>query len=187
MVRERRVFTTGEIAKICKVAPRTVSKWFDSGRLQGYRIPGSQDRRIPHRHLIQFLKENGMPLDGLEEDRLRMLVVGNGHMTNLAKRLADCVGEEMSIERCETLFQAGLRLANEQIQVVLVEVAAHGVQETVQAMRDQDDLMVIFGVREAGATSMVEGIAEYFTPDETPELVVTRANCLLKRKGKANC
>ncbi len=25
-----KVFTTGQVAKICKVAPRTVSKWFDS-------------------------------------------------------------------------------------------------------------------------------------------------------------
>ena len=40
----KKVFTTGQVAKICKVAPRTVSKWFDSGRLKGYRIPGSQDR-----------------------------------------------------------------------------------------------------------------------------------------------
>ena len=38
----KKVFTTGQVAKICKVAPRTVSKWFDSGRLKGYRIPGSR-------------------------------------------------------------------------------------------------------------------------------------------------
>ena len=55
-----KVFTTGQVAKICKVAPRTVSKWFDSGRLKGYRIPGSQDRRIPREYLIRFLKEHGM-------------------------------------------------------------------------------------------------------------------------------
>ena len=54
------VYTTGQVAKICKVAPRTVSKWFDSGRLKGYRIPGSQDRRIPREYLIKFLKEHGM-------------------------------------------------------------------------------------------------------------------------------
>lgn len=52
-----KVFTTGQIAKICKVAPRTVSKWFDSGRLNGYRIPGSQDRRIPREYLIKFIRE----------------------------------------------------------------------------------------------------------------------------------
>jgi len=53
-------FTTGEIAKICKVAPRQVSKWFDSGKLKGFRIPGSQDRRIPYDYLLRFLNENGM-------------------------------------------------------------------------------------------------------------------------------
>ena len=62
------IFTTGQVAKICKVAPRTVSKWFDSGRLRGYRIPGSQDRRIPREHLIRFLKEHGMPLGELDQE-----------------------------------------------------------------------------------------------------------------------
>ena len=54
----KKVFTTGQVAKICKVAPRTVSKWFDSGRLRGYRIPGSLDRRIPREQLVRFLKAN---------------------------------------------------------------------------------------------------------------------------------
>ena len=47
------VLTTGEVAKICNVAPRTVSKWFDTGALTGYRIPGSKDRRIPLTQLIR--------------------------------------------------------------------------------------------------------------------------------------
>ena len=64
----KKVFTTGQVAKICKVAPRTVSKWFDSGRLRGYRIPGSQDRRIPREHLLRFLKEHDMPLGDLEAE-----------------------------------------------------------------------------------------------------------------------
>ena len=54
------IFTTGYIAKMIGVAPRTVSKWFDSGRLKGYRIPGSNDRRIPRAHLAEFLAANDM-------------------------------------------------------------------------------------------------------------------------------
>lgn len=53
------IYTTVQVAKICKVKPRTVSKWFDSGDLRGYRIPGSQDRRIPRECLTRFLKEHG--------------------------------------------------------------------------------------------------------------------------------
>ena len=59
------VFTTGQVAKVCHVAPRTVSKWFDSGCLQGYRIPGSRDRRIPRASLLMFLRQHSMPTDGL--------------------------------------------------------------------------------------------------------------------------
>ena len=39
MARQKDILTTGEVAAICNVAPRTVSKWFDSGQLKGYRIP----------------------------------------------------------------------------------------------------------------------------------------------------
>ena len=59
---EKDVLTTGEVAKICNVASRTVSKWFDSGQLRGYRIPGSKDRRIPVSNLIKFMKSHGIPM-----------------------------------------------------------------------------------------------------------------------------
>ena len=79
-----KVFTTGQVAKICKVAPRTVSKWFDSGRLKGYRIPGSQDRRIPREYLIKFLKEHGMPLGDLEDEAMaKVLIVAQDQVLGL--------------------------------------------------------------------------------------------------------
>ena len=56
------VYTTKQVAELCNANQRTVSTWFDSGRLKGYRIPGSQDRRIPRDYLIKFLKEHGMPI-----------------------------------------------------------------------------------------------------------------------------
>jgi excisionase family DNA binding protein len=58
----KQIFTTGDAAKILRVAPRTVSKWFDSGKLRGYRVPGSQDRRIPRDQLVRFMKDHGIPV-----------------------------------------------------------------------------------------------------------------------------
>ena len=75
MPREKDILTTGEVAKICNVAPRTVSKWFDSGQLRGYRIPGSKDRRIPLNSLIRFMKAHNIPLEGLQSGRTRILLV----------------------------------------------------------------------------------------------------------------
>lgn len=57
-----KVFTTGNIATMLHVAPRTVSKWIDSGLLQGYRLPGSQDRRVTDEKLKEFLMAHGMPM-----------------------------------------------------------------------------------------------------------------------------
>ena len=88
------IFTTGQVAKICKVAPRTVSKWFDSGRLRGYRIPGSQDRRIPREHLIRFLKEHGMPLGDLEDQAMaKVLIVAQDQV------LIENLKRELPLER----------------------------------------------------------------------------------------
>lgn len=67
------VLTTGEVAKICNVAPRTVSKWFDTGHLRGYRIPGSKDRRIPVDQLVRFMRAHGIPSNGLETGVTRVL------------------------------------------------------------------------------------------------------------------
>ena len=57
---EKDIFTSSEVAKICGVAVRTVVKWLDSGQLQGYRIPGSKDRRIPIDCLKKFLVDHDM-------------------------------------------------------------------------------------------------------------------------------
>ncbi len=103
------IFTTGQVAKICKVAPRTVSKWFDSGRLRGYRIPGSQDRRIPREHLIRFLKEHGMPLGELEDEALgKILLVGSDVSTrlNLNEMISN---DDFKIEIAASGFEAGIQ------------------------------------------------------------------------------
>ncbi len=75
MRKQKDVLTTGEVARICNVAPRTVSKWFDSGQLRGYRIPGSKDRRIPLSQLMRFMRAHGMPLNGLDGGTTRVLIV----------------------------------------------------------------------------------------------------------------
>jgi excisionase family DNA binding protein len=60
-----RIFTTGQAAKALHVAARTVSKWFDEGRIKGYRLPGSQDRRIKLHSLLDFMQVNGLPQNEL--------------------------------------------------------------------------------------------------------------------------
>lgn len=61
------VFTTGEAAQICNVSQQTIIRCFDSGRLNGFRVPGSRFRRIPRADLLRFMDENDIPKAALEE------------------------------------------------------------------------------------------------------------------------
>lgn len=121
--RDKKVFTTGQVAKFCRVAPRTVSKWFDSGRLRGYRIPGSQDRRVPRENLIDFLKKYHMPLGELEtEHQCRVLLV------NLDGLLADKIemqlpASDYQITRAANGFEVGYTLRETQPDIVVVDFA----------------------------------------------------------------
>lgn len=54
-----RWLTTGQVAKRLGVAMQTVSKWIDSGRLLGIRLPGSKDRRVHPSALEAFEREWG--------------------------------------------------------------------------------------------------------------------------------
>ena len=71
----KELFTTGEAAEICRVSQQTIIRCFASGRLEGFRVPGSRFRRIPRESLMKFMKGNSIPLDGLETGKKKILVV----------------------------------------------------------------------------------------------------------------
>lgn len=71
----KNLFTTGEAAEICSLSQQTIIRCFDSGRLDGFRIPGSKFRRIPRENLIKFMKDNGIPLEVFETGKKRVLIV----------------------------------------------------------------------------------------------------------------
>ncbi len=117
------VLTTGQVARICNVAPRTVSKWFDSGQLRGYRIPGSKDRRIPVQALIRFMKAHGMPLSGLDAGQTRVLLVDSD--AEILDLLSRALSEEgrYEVRTSRSAFEAGMALESFRPHVVLMDVS----------------------------------------------------------------
>ncbi len=118
------IFTTGQVAQICKVAPRTVTKWFDTGQLKGYRIPGGRDRRIPAAELIRFMKTHNMPIDQLEHDKIRVLIIDSDWQ--LANSLADTLRKNPSfaVETANSGFDAGLIAQKFEPHVILINLMA---------------------------------------------------------------
>jgi len=140
----KEVLTTGEVAKICHVAPRTVSKWFDTGKLRGYRIPGSRDRRIPVDQLIAFMRAHSIPLEGLDRGICRVLFVDR----QAPPELIEALGQ---IDRYE------------------VTTAANGFDAGVIAQRFRPHVIVLDAVgREREAVTVARNVREH------PELATTK-------------
>ena len=144
MPKQKDILTTGEVAKICNVAPRTVSKWFDSGQLRGYRIPGSKDRRIPMASLIRFMKQHSIPLDGLQSGATRVLVVDetSDTLNVLVKVLTEQAGYE--VEVANGGFAAGVACEKFRPHVLLCDMHLDDVrgEDIKDLVRGSDDLQM---------------------------------------------
>lgn len=135
MPKRKDVLTTGQVAKLCNVAPRTVSKWFDSGQLRGYRIPGSKDRRIPVAQLIGFMKAHGMPLNGLETGKVRVLMLDKDQ--DICRLIKDTIAEQgpFDVAYANSAFEAGAAVEGFKPDVMIVDVSMPDVQ-SAQLCRD---------------------------------------------------
>jgi len=145
MAKGKNVLTTGDVAKICNVAPRTVSKWFDSGQLKGYRIPGSKDRRIPVSELIRFMKMHNMPTTALSAGKLRVLVVDSNAdaAAALANTLQTRGGYE--VKTVGSNFETGVVAQKFAPHVLLINLLAEGIAATeiCKNVRTDKDLQTI--------------------------------------------
>jgi excisionase family DNA binding protein len=62
-----RVLTTGQVARVFSVNINTVIKWFDEGKLEGFRLPRSNERRIYRESVQAFMREHGIRNELLQE------------------------------------------------------------------------------------------------------------------------
>lgn len=63
------VFTIGQVAAVCRVAPTTARRWVESGTLCGYIVPSTANNphhRVTRKALVKFLAEYGMPQEWIK-------------------------------------------------------------------------------------------------------------------------
>lgn len=181
MAKGKNVLTTGDVAKICNVAPRTVSKWFDTGQLKGYRIPGSKDRRIPVSELLRFMKTHNMPPPTLPAGKIRVLIVHSDDQT--ASALADTLQTkaDYEVQTANSNFETGVIAQKFAPHVLLVNLLAEGIDATglCKSIRSNEDLQTIKIVALANRLSSSEsaallqkGFDGYITnSDDTSEII----------------
>jgi excisionase family DNA binding protein len=139
----KEVLTTGEVARICGVAPRNVSKWFDTGKLGGFKIPGSRDRRIPRESLVRFMRVHGIPLRGLDGAVTRVLIVDRDYDLADALRVALEASFDYKVQVSTGVFEAGLLARQTRPHVILLDTNLPGLKakEMRTALRSDPELV----------------------------------------------
>lgn len=156
------ILTTGEVAKICKVAPRTVSKWIDTGILSGYRLPGSKDRRVESKNLLDFMKRNKMPTDLLEKPHT-LVIVDTTDATMVVKNMIDAETDYKAIV-VGNVFEAGMAIKEYNPRVILYNIVGFGAEF----------LKMIPGKE----TTKILAIGRQFTPAEQAEYQAIGVQCM---------
>jgi excisionase family DNA binding protein len=171
--RTKQIFTTGEVAHICKVSQQTVIRCFDSGRLKGFRVPGSRFRRIPRESLVSFMKENQIPLDQLESGRRRVLVVDDDEaIIEMLTELLDRDGR-FEVRTAATGYEAGMVTEQFRPDILLLDfklpdINGTAVCRTIRANPNYEHIKII----------AMSGVAD---PDEVEELRAAGADDFVRK------
>ena len=132
---DKQVFTTGEAAEICTVSQQTIIRCFDSGRLHGFRVPGSRFRRIPRAELLRFMKTNEIPFDALESGTKRILVVDDDEQ--IVELLQDVFSRDdrFDVKTAGTGYDAGMLTEQFRPHLILLDFMLPDINGTLVCQR----------------------------------------------------
>jgi len=152
-LRHKSVFTTGEAADICGLSQQTIIRCFDNGQLNGFRVPGSKFRRIPRDKLLKFMKDNGIPLAGLESDKIKVLVVDDD--PDIVDLFVDALTADgrFEVRTARTGFDAGVEANRFRpdlivLDYLLPDINGNVVCKTIRESEELEDtrILIISGV-----------------------------------------
>jgi len=191
---EKKVFTTGEAAKVCKVSQQTIIRCFDSGRLNGFRVPGSRFRRIPREELIRFMRDNDIPLETIGSTRKRVLIVDDE--PEIVSLITDMLEGDGRFEVCQasTGYDAGIETERFKPHLIVLDYMLPDINgdivcqrvRTSQTMPDTRILCISGVVEPAEVERLKSAGADDFLkkPFDLTEMIA-RIESLLKIESKS--
>jgi excisionase family DNA binding protein len=167
------LFTTGEAAEVCKVSQQTIIRCFDSGRLEGFRVPGSRFRRIPRQSLIKFMKENNIPLDAVDSGKRKVLIVDDD--AEIVELLVDVLARDGRFETktASSGYEAGMATQRFRPELILLDymlpdVNGNVVCQTIRKNPEFENIKII----------IVSGVVKQ---DEIEQLLKSGAEGFIKK------
>src|SRR5882672_8022730 len=109
----RKALGTYNIAKICNVAPITVGRWIDEGKLP-YFTTGGGHRRVWEKHLVKFLEDHNYPIPKNLSASLRpaiLIVEDSAPERRLIRRVLEKSIPDAEIREAVNGYEAGEQIS----------------------------------------------------------------------------
>lgn len=126
-------YTVGQVAQRLGASGRYVQRLIDDGKLEGFRLPNSSDRRVSREALALFVRANNLPIT-MAEPCMRVLCVGMDRTQYDELRRALPEDGSYSFAYAATLFEAGQIIETRGHEVVILD-AIFGLPETLAVAR----------------------------------------------------
>jgi excisionase family DNA binding protein len=106
-----RIYTTVDVAKLCKVSLRTVIRWVDEGKLASFRTPGGH-RRVRENDLHLFMTHYKIPFSITPENEAKkILVIGDrGRVEGMLQQVLRRSSDVYEITLSEDIFEGAVRI-----------------------------------------------------------------------------
>ena len=167
------LFTTGEAAEVCKVSQQTIIRCFDSGRLEGFKVPGSKFRRIPRQSLVKFMKENSIPVNHLDSGKKKVLIVDDD--AEIVELIADVIVRDgrFEIKTASSGYEAGIATGQFRPDLILLDymlpdINGNVVCQTIRQNPEFENIKII----------IISGVIKQ---EDIDQLLKTGANSFIKK------
>jgi len=106
----------------CKTSRQTVNRWLNNGTLEGYRPTKTSDWRITRKNLMKFMTENNIPLEFINEGKIKVLIVDDE--VNMVKAIIRSLRyyDKFVFEKATSGFSAGAKLESFKPDVVILDI-----------------------------------------------------------------
>ncbi|MDT0582074.1 MULTISPECIES: helix-turn-helix domain-containing protein [Alteromonadaceae] len=115
-------FSSGEVAKICDVNPRTVIRWIEAKKLKAFKLPGRGNNRVKHSDLLDFLVQNQIPVPSeliVEQEKSCFIVSVEKQLVKNAQRIARNAGFVTQVYQYG--IESGVEIAQHKPSLIMID------------------------------------------------------------------
>ncbi len=124
------ILTFFKASKHCNVSPKTIINWIEAGHIKAYKTVGGH-RRIKREDLEIFMKKQGIPIPGQDQDqgRKRILVVDDDPI--IVETIVQALKEDKhyyEVFSASDGFEAGLKVKEFKPHLMILDIMMPGIK-----------------------------------------------------------